>query len=129
MHPESARVLAELGGDSSGFVARQLKPRFASEADLVVTMTREHRNAVLEQAPRQLNRTFTLPEAARLVSEFGARDVKDLAALRPQLRQDDAVDIPDPIGQDPEFFTRVGLTIAELLHPVMELCRHSSATA
>jgi protein-tyrosine phosphatase len=89
-------------------------------------MTLEHRSAVLEQGPRQLHRTFTLTEAARLVSEFGAQDVKDLAGLRPQLRQDEAVDIPDPIGQDPEFFTRVAMLIAELLEPVMELCRHSS---
>jgi protein-tyrosine phosphatase len=126
MHPEAAKILGQLGGDPSGFVARQLTPRIVAGADLVLAMTREHRSAVLEQGPRQLHRTFTLTEAARLVSEFGAQDVKDLAGLRPQLRQDEAVDIPDPIGQDPEFFTRVAMLIAELLEPVMELCRHSS---
>ena len=127
MHPEAARVLESLGGDPAGFAARHLTPKIASGADLVIAMTRAHRDAVLELAPRQLHRTFTLTEAARLVSEFGAQDVKDLAALRPQLRPADAADIPDPIGQDPYVFIRVGSLIAELMPPVMELCRHSSA--
>ena len=128
MHPDSARVLQDLGGDPAGFAARQLTPKIASSADLVLALTRAHRDAVLELAPRQLKRTFTLAEASRLVSEFGARNVNDLAALRPQLRQDDATDIADPIGQDPEFFNRIGVTIAESLRPVMELFRESQTT-
>jgi protein-tyrosine phosphatase len=128
MHPESARVLEDLGGDPAGFAARQLTTKIASGVDLVIAMTRAHRDAVLELAPRQLHRTFTLAEAALLVSEFGAQDVTGLAALRPQLRPGDAADIPDPIGQDPEVFNNVGAMIAELVPPVMELCRRSSAT-
>lgn len=123
MHPEAARVLGQLGGDPSGFAARQLTPKITTNVDLVLTMAREHRDAVLEQAPRLLHRTFTLNEAARLVSEFGAREVKDLSALRPQLKQDDATDIPDPIGEDPEFFTRIGFMISELLRPIMQLAQ------
>jgi len=127
MHPDAARVLEELGGDPTGFAARQLTTKIASAVDLVISMTRAHRDAVLELAPRQLHRTFTLAEAARLVSEFGARDVKGLAALRPQLTPGDAADIPDPIGRDPDVFNRVGSLIAELMPPVMQLCRDSSA--
>jgi len=127
VHPDAARVLEELGGDSSGFAARQLTARIASNADLVLTMTRAHRDTVLELAPRQLNRTFTLPEAAQLVTEFGAQNVRELATLRPQLRHGDESDIPDPIGQDTEFFAHIGSVIAELLPPVLELCRNSPA--
>ncbi len=90
-------------------------------------MTREHRDAVLEQAPRQLRRTFTLVEAARLVSDFGAREIPDLAALRPQLPSNEPVDVPDPIGQDADVFRSVGSMIAELMPPLMELCRHSAS--
>jgi protein-tyrosine phosphatase len=128
MHPESAQELIALGGDPSGFTARQLTAKVMNGVDLVLTMTRQHRDVVLEQAPRLLHRTFTLTEAARLVTEFGAQDVPSLSALRPQLRQDEATDIPDPIGQDSLFFTRTGSLIAELLVPVMEVCRRSSAT-
>jgi protein-tyrosine phosphatase len=123
IHDEAARVLSGLGGDTSNFAARQLTPRLAAEADLIVTMTRAHRDSVLELAPRQLKRTFTMSEAAQLVSQHGARDVDDLAALRPQLAPGDRTDIADPIGRDREVFTTVGARIAELLPPILELCK------
>ena len=123
IHDDAAHVLKKLGGDSSNFAARQLTSKIASGADLVLTMTRAHRDAVLELAPRQLHRTFTLSEAARLVSECSARNVADLAALRPHLAAQELPDIPDPIGQSAEFFAMVGSQIADLLPPILELCR------
>jgi protein-tyrosine phosphatase len=124
IHPYAAHVLEELGGDSSNFAARQLNPAIAADADLVLTMTTAHRDDALNLAPQQLHRTFTLREAARLASECGARDVADLAELRPRLPAREASDIPDPIGQDEAFFAMVGTQIADLLPPVLELCRH-----
>ena len=100
-----------------------LTSTIASKADLVLTMTRAHRDAVLELAPRQLHRTFTLSEAARLASECSARNIADLAALRPHLAAHELPDIPDPIGQSTEFFAMVGSQIADLLPPILELCR------
>nr|WP_240163506.1 low molecular weight phosphatase family protein [Mycolicibacterium sphagni] len=125
IHPEAVRVLERLGGDASDFAARQLTPQIASDADLVITMTKAHRDAVLGLAPRQLRRTFTLSEAALLVSKWNAQSVADLASLRPHLASTEVADIPDPIGQGPEFFTRVGAQIADLLPPVLELCKPS----
>ena len=125
-HPiqrDAALVLETLGGDASNFAARQLTSRIASDADLVLTMTRAHRDTVLELAPRQLHRTFTLSEAAQLASEPSARNVADLATLRPQLTAHELSDIPDPIGQSTEFFAMVGSKIADLLPPILELCR------
>jgi protein-tyrosine phosphatase len=124
IHHDAALVLAKLGGDASNFAARQLTSRIAIEADLVLTMTRKHRDTVLELAPRQLHRTFTLSEAARLSSEFQAQSVADLAALRPQLAAHELSDIPDPIGQSAELHAKVGSQIADLLPPILELCRH-----
>jgi protein-tyrosine phosphatase len=86
-------------------------------------MTKAHRAGVLELAPHLLHRTFTLSEAARLVSDCGARDVRDLAPLRSQLAEDKLSDIPDPLGQSEEFFVMVGSQIADLLSPILELCR------
>ncbi|MCU1698724.1 MAG: protein-tyrosine-phosphatase [Mycobacterium sp.] len=100
------------GGDATGFVARQLTLRIASDAHLVLTMTRTHRDAVLELAPHRLQRTFTLREAARLVSECNARNVDDLAALTPAAVVDETSDIPDPIGQSAEHFSTTGSQIA-----------------
>ena len=125
-HPiqhDAALVLEKLGGEVSNFAARQLTSRIASDADLVLTMTRAHRDAVLELAPRQLQRTFTLSEAAQLASKCNARNVADLAALRPYLAAHELSDIPDPLGQSKEFFEMVGSQIADLLRPILELFR------
>lgn len=105
------------------FAARQLTAKIAASADLILTMTRAHRSAVLEVAPQKLKRTFTLIEATRLITEQNARTVADLANLRPYLGANDAVDIADPIGQSPEVFAAIGTQIAVALPPVLELCR------
>ncbi len=125
IHRDAATVLEELGGDASSFAARQLKPKIASAADLIIAMTGAHRDIVLEAAPRQLRRTFTLTEVARLASLDGADTLVDLAALRPRLAANEPSDIPDPIGQSPEVFAAVGAQIAGLLPPIMELCRRT----
>ncbi|WP_422749853.1 low molecular weight phosphatase family protein [Mycobacterium sp. WMMD1722] len=123
MHPEASRVLAGLGGDSTDFVARQLTSTVASRAHLILTMTKAHRDTVLGHAPRQLSRTFTLAEAAFLASEAGAREVDDLAELRPRLSKQPHSDILDPIGGSPELFEAVGNRIATLLPPILRLCQ------
>jgi protein-tyrosine phosphatase len=127
IHPESVRVIESLGGDASNFSARRLTTKVASGADLILTMTREHSNIALETAPRQLRRTFTLAQAARLVTDFAPASVADLGALRPHLAANERWDVGDPIGQSPEFFAEVGAQIADLLPPILELCRRSAA--
>jgi protein-tyrosine phosphatase len=121
--PYAARVLEKLGGETSNFAARQLTRAIAADADLVLTMTKAHRDDVLKHAPRQLHKTFTLEEAARLVSEGNARNVADLAAFRPRFPTHRSSDIPDPMGHDESFFAMVGARIAELVPPILELCR------
>ena len=123
MHSEAAPVLERLGGDSSNFTARQLTAKIASAADLILTMTRAHRDAVLELAPHRLHRTFTLAEASRLISEHGANTVAELAARRSLLTIDENLDISDPIGQSPEVFAEIGFQIAHLLPPIFEVCQ------
>ncbi len=123
IHPQAAGVLTRLGGDATGFASRQLNSRIASSADLVITMTRAHRDAVLELAPRQLRKTFTLIEAARLVTEYGAGNLADLAVRRALVGSEAVHDIPDPIGQSSEFFTQIGDQIAALLPPILQVCR------
>jgi protein-tyrosine phosphatase len=128
IHERAASVLEGLGGDPTNFAARQLTPRIASEADLILTMTRAHRDRVLELAPRLLRRTFTLTEAARLAAEAEVGTVNELAGLRPRLSTQDSPDVPDPIGLDAEVFAAVGMQIAELLPPILEVCLRTSTS-
>ncbi|WP_272818843.1 low molecular weight phosphatase family protein [Mycolicibacterium parafortuitum] len=122
IHPSATRVLEELGGDPAGFRARQLTPKIAASADLIVTMTAAHRDEVLELAPWKLNRTFMLSEASQLSQRWSPRSVDELAPLRSQLGAEERVDVVDPMGQAPEVFRSVGEKIAMLLPPVIDLC-------
>jgi protein-tyrosine phosphatase len=131
MDPRSAAALRRLGGEADGFTARALTADMAQESDLVLTMTRRQRRLVLEMAPRKLRSTFTLREAADLLS---AADVAGLHALSPTIRarelaqrldaarahrrvfQDD--DIVDPIGRRQEVHDRAADSIAAALRPL-----------
>ncbi|WP_337781404.1 low molecular weight phosphatase family protein [Mycolicibacterium parafortuitum] len=123
MHEQAALVLMGLGGNPRAFEARQLTPKIAVSADLILTMTAAHRDRVLELVPQRLNRTFTLSEASNLVSAHRAETVADLAVRRPRLAPDERGDIHDPIGQSVDVFEAVGVQIAELLLPVLDFCR------
>ena len=125
IHRDAAFVLETLGADTSGFAARQLTAKIASTADLTIAMTSAHRDIVLEAAPRQLKHTFTLTEASHLAAMEDAETLADLAGLRPRLSTKDKTDIPYPIGQSPEVFAAIGAQIADLLPPIMELCRRT----
>jgi len=54
--------------DPTGFRARQLSPAMVDDADLVLALSTGHRTRVLEQSPLAMRRTFTLREAATLLT-------------------------------------------------------------
>jgi protein-tyrosine phosphatase len=66
IQPYAARLVAAAGGDVSAFEAQDLTSDLVDGADLVLAMTRMHRGAVAQHAPKALPRLFTLREFARL---------------------------------------------------------------
>lgn len=66
--------------------ARELVEPLLEDADLILTMAREHRSHVVKMMPRRLRHTFTVREFARLAST---------------LRDEDARTIADTAGQSP----------------------------
>lgn len=86
-------------------------------------MTTPQRDAALELAPNKLKSTFTLAEASCLVSIHGANAVPDLARLRPHIGAQSFPEVPDPIGQNEEFFAEVGTQISNLILPILSLFR------
>ena len=70
MHPLSVEALDEHGYDAAGFEAHYLRPQILDGADLVLTMTREHRAACQRTTPARWKRTFTLNEFVELVGEL-----------------------------------------------------------
>ena len=80
--PEQAAALSrQFGGDPSMHVARELAPEHLTSADLVFAMSREHRRAIAELAPRAIRYTFTIREFARLTAHITESDLDEAAAL------------------------------------------------
>ncbi len=84
--PGAVEALLMLGIDLSGHFSRRLTPGMIREADLIVTMTRSHRDAVLDLAPESAGKVF-------LLKSFGVAQ--------------SAADIYDPVGEALDVYRRV----------------------
>lgn len=117
IEPQMAALLpADI--DTDGFAARQLGVRMLRDADLILPMTRSHREVALQEYPAALKRAFTFVEFARLLrlpeltataaspAEFLAEAVPMAAALRAGVRGTDprADDVSDPYRRGDEAF-------------------------
>jgi len=105
MDPRSRAALAERGVDGpvlNEFRASALDAARVSAADLVLTATTTHRDAVVRMTPRALKRTFTLREFAALAPAVGADSASDLVAAvaRARTRMTGRADVTDPVGLD-----------------------------
>ena len=76
---ESVAAAAERGVDISGHRGRALTREHVDDADLIVAMAAEHRDAVARSVRDAEGRTFTLKELVRLLDEL-----PDAAASEPQ---------------------------------------------
>lgn len=140
MHDDSRAQLTSRRNhpDVTAFTARQLPDRDVLLADLVLTMTREHRSTVLGDVPKALPTTFTLREFARLLraappSELATlprhpvERARALVALARATRgtvpavpaEDDAV--PDPVSGGPEAHTQAARVIDGSVRTFLDL--------
>jgi protein-tyrosine phosphatase len=138
MDEGAAACLARLGVDWRGFTARQLDAELVMAADLVITMTRQHRSTVVGMVPRALRTTFALREMARLVPLLPLADASAsgpaarLAALtrqawvhrgaRPPIRTAED-DIADPLGQDTGRYRETAAAIAAGIDVLLGIAR------
>jgi protein-tyrosine phosphatase len=67
-----AALVGEAGADTAHFAARQLTAEDVRSADLVLAMTRRHREAVVALEPAAVRRTFLLLELAALAGAVAA---------------------------------------------------------
>lgn len=130
----TARMSREYGLDTTNHRGREITEPLIREADLVLTMTRDHRRAVVESVPAAIRRTFTLREFARIVdlADVGLADalasedvseatdamrvaVARAAALRGSVAPPDdpsELDVTDPFGRSEETYR---LSFAQLI--------------
>jgi protein-tyrosine phosphatase len=122
--PESIEAAAERGIDISRHVARRLTRGHVADADVVIAMAAEHRDAVARAMPEAAGRTFTLKELVRLLEALpppldGDADLDQRIAAARDLRRsgfpgnphDD--DIVDPLGLPLASFRAVAWEVDE----------------
>jgi protein-tyrosine-phosphatase len=106
---EAVIAAAERGADIRDLRATPVSRALVGRADLVVTMTEEQRDEVLEHAPDAGGKVFTLKQLVALLAELPLpSSPPDRAALLERIRAadrlrrgPDAPLIPDPDVSDP----------------------------
>lgn len=86
MDTPSLIALRELGGDSSGHVARLFTSALAESSDLILTAESAHRARVVEANPLAFRKTFTMREFARLGAGLGPLTVETTGDTTDALR-------------------------------------------
>lgn len=93
MSPQAQEVLSSSGMDSS-HCAQRLNQQLVEWADVILTMTEQHKNVILQESPSSLEKVYTLTEYI----------------------SNDSFDIMDPYGASVEVYRRC----AEELHQHLE---------
>jgi protein-tyrosine phosphatase len=113
---ESIRAARERGVDIGTHLARRLEPRMVDDADLVVCMAADHREAVIRGRPDAEAKTFTITELVDLLEASAAEGpIQARLAAAAAARNGSmptAEDVRDPLG-DPIGAYR---EVAEELH-------------
>lgn len=125
--PESVAAAAERGVDISGHRGRALTREHVDDADLIVAMAAEHRDAVARSVPDAEGRTFTLKELVRLLDELRDADTSEPQpeALAARLAEADRLrrrgfegnphdeDVVDPLGMPIDSYRAVAWELGE----------------
>ena len=115
---EAIDAAGERGADLGGHRARRLSRAMLADADLIVCMAAEHRDAVAQMEPQALDRTFTIGELVRLLGTTPqggtlAERVAAAAAARNGAEVDDP-DVRDPLGDPIEGYREVAGELVDL---------------
>jgi protein-tyrosine phosphatase len=127
--PQSVRVAAEHGLDTSTHTAARLEREMIGRADLIVAMAAEHRDQVAMIDPEAIARTFTLKELVRLLGELPAPPAE--ASLVDRIGEADELrghslgivgddDIVDPIGSPIETYRAVAWELSTWIQDLVD---------
>lgn len=100
---EAVRAAAEWEVDLTGHRARLLDAELVDKADLILTMTQDHKRHILERFPRAAGKVFTL-------AEYAAPGEGD---------------IPDPIGHPLEAYRACAARLKELIEKALDRVKNN----
>ncbi|WP_338824311.1 Protein-arginine-phosphatase [Moorella humiferrea] len=101
---EAVQAVAEMGIELGDHRARRVTEEMIEDAELILTMTRAHKELLLYLYPAARDKTYTLKEYVRLEGGENGEDY----------------DIPDPIGGSLEVYRATAAVLAELVGQALE---------
>ena len=115
---ESILAAEERGVDIGTHLARVVSPAMVEDADLVLCMASDHREAIVRTWPGQRAKTFTITELVRLLEASPADGsiparVAAAAAARNGSAHDDG-DIRDPLGDPIDGYREIAEELQDL---------------
>jgi len=142
-HDSVIRILDGKGIDVSRKRSRKLSSELVERADLILTMTSEHARGVVSRFPSSISNVYTMRHFGVVVTprqpDQTPREWLDglgASTRRSYLGDDDAQDIPDPIGQEFNVFTELAVELENSINWIMgqlarlaRLCRQLAAKA
>jgi protein-tyrosine phosphatase len=130
---EAVAAAAERGAGIAGLRATAFVPVLTDRADMVVTMTEEHKIEVLVLAPEAETKTFTLKELVNLLSELppaeppvsreallGRIAAADHMRRTPGTEALADTDVADPIGLSIEAYRATAWELEHLVDGLIE---------
>ncbi|WHH57537.1 low molecular weight protein arginine phosphatase [Petroclostridium sp. X23] len=106
---KAIQVMRDKGIDLTQHRAQQVTCEMIGQADLILTMTNNHRQALVTMCPEAADKIFTLKEYA-----YG-------------MRPNDVVDISDPFGLSIEHYSICSDQIVQALEKVVEKIKNENA--
>jgi protein-tyrosine phosphatase len=115
---ESIRAAEERGVDIGRHLARAISAGMVEDADLVVCMAAEHRDAIVRVWPDHRDKTFTIKELVRLLEASPAAGpiparVAAAAAAR-NGSAEAAGDVRDPLGEPIDGYREIAAELQDL---------------
>lgn len=115
---ESIRAAEERGVDIGRHLARVITPGMVEDADLVVCMAAEHRDAIVRAWPDHADKTFTIKELVRLLEGSpAAGPIPARVAAAAAARNGSAAaseDVRDPLGQPIDAYREIADELQDL---------------
>lgn len=129
---DAVRALASGTAEEAlaGHRSQRVTPAHLRDHDLVVTMERAHRSALMDLDPRALRRTFTLGELGALDAVLEQAGVgtlhadttlTDLVGQHRLAIAAESQDVADPVGGDDEDFARMAEQVRSTVHRLVAL--------
>jgi protein-tyrosine phosphatase len=125
-HDSVMEILGQKGIDLSRKRSRKLSADLVDGADLILTMTSEHARGVVSRFPSSIDKVYTLRHFAVVVSPRDLDqtpeawlEVISASTRRSYVSDDEAGDVPDPIGREFSVFTALGVELENSINWIM----------